>query len=134
MTTLASMMCSAMLGAVVFSAAGQADCLSQGSGYMYTYTTCVAGSLPCDDGRLGARGTQVLIISNVFHDNGGNDEYPSSVFYRELTNHGLPSANARESHCYSSAAEAEAGVREHMARHVRLNQQQQIFRISMPNT
>lgn len=134
MNTNAKRLCTLLAAASLWPAAAIADCSRSGAGYMYMYTTCVAGSLPCEGDRLGPPGTQVLVISNVFRDIGGNAEYPGSVFHDELSIQGLPSADVRESGCFGSTVEAEREQREHMARHARLYQKQRIFRIGMPDT
>lgn len=133
MKTLASIVCGALVGAGLVSGGAAADCFRPGSGYMYTYFTCVGGSHPCQDNRFADR-HQVLIVSNVFHDNGSNNDYPPSVFFDELQIQAGLTVNGRESVCYSSADEAARAQREHIASHMRQNQQHQVFRISMPNT
>ncbi len=133
MKSLLSSVSGALLGAALLTGAGEASCRLDG-GYVYTYYTCVAGSSPCQDGRFGSRGAQVLIISNVFWDDGRNDQYPSSVFFDELQIQAGLTVNGRESICYSSADEAQREQRAFIAQHMRWNQNHQVFRISMPNT
>ena len=132
MTKFASIVCGALAGAGLMSGAAGADCFRQ-NGYMYTYFTCVGGSFPCDDNRF-ADMHQVMIISNVFYDNGSNGDYPSSVFFDELQIQANLTVNGQESICYNTADEAQRAQRDHIARHMRMNQRQQVFRISMPNT
>ncbi len=128
-----SFVTSAALVAALLTSAAEASCRLDG-GYMFTYFTCVAGSSPCEDGRFGSRGTQVLVISNVFWDDGGNNRYPSSVFFDEIQIQAGITMNGRESLCYSSADEAQREQRDFIAQHMRWNSQHQVFRISMPNT
>lgn len=109
-----------------------ASCGLEG-GYMYTYLTCVGGSTPCRDARFSDN-HHVMIVSNVFFDDGRNSVYPHSVFFDELRIQAGLSANGRQSNCYRSAAEAERAQRDHIADYMRNMRQTQVFRISMPNT
>lgn len=123
----------AAMGLMVANAASASAACSLDGGYMYTYFTCVGGNYPCNDSRFSDR-HHVMVVSNVFYDNGRNDRYPSSVFFDEIQIQAGITMNGQESLCYATPDEAAYAQREHIADYMRMMRPHQVMRISMPDT